>query len=116
MAHPCQQLVFSDYSIVVILGDHELVSEYGVGHSRVFFGEMSSQDLPKFFSVLSFNSQSADSFLIYLLLLFWIKALSLYIYTYIFNVDRFVFFFFSVVLGVGCCKGAFSSYGKRRLL
>ena len=65
MAHPCQQLVFSDYSIVVILGDHELVSEYGVGHSRVFFGEMSSQDLPKFFSVLSFNSQSADSFLIY---------------------------------------------------
>ena len=44
MAHPCQQLVFSDYSIVVILGDNELVSDYGVGHSCVFFGEMSSQD------------------------------------------------------------------------
>ena len=53
MAHPCQQLVFSDYSTLVILGDDELVSDYGVGHSCVFFGEMSSQD---FFSVLSFNS------------------------------------------------------------
>lgn len=45
MAHPCQQLVWTVYLIVVILGDHEMVFDCGVGHLciDIFLGEVSSQ-------------------------------------------------------------------------
>ena len=45
MTRPCQQLLWTVYPIVVILGDPEMVFDCGVGHLRVdiFLGEVSSQ-------------------------------------------------------------------------